>query len=144
MKISRLKAFFFFLIFSSLFFLSIHDVMGVFDVYKLLNDRVIVSGPINDASTFAFAWSMFVASVFMIICLITGKKLLWIPKIFLIILGLITVLAFLFGWRINTALKIKLHEKNYIECISKRELALKYSSRTYVLPPKRCDFTTHK
>lgn len=139
MKISRLKAFAFFLVFAALFFLSIDDVMGILDANKLLNDRIIVSGAINDASTFAFAWSMLIVSVFMIICLITGKKLLWIPRIVLMILGLITVPAFLLGWRVNTELKEMLHEKRYIECTSERELALKYSSRTYVLDPSLCE-----
>ncbi|MDG3396841.1 hypothetical protein P5E67_13740 [Vibrio parahaemolyticus] len=139
MKINRLNAFAFCLIFSSLFLLSAHDVMEVFDAHKLLHDRIVVSGAINDASTFAFSWAMFVVSVFMVICLITGKKLLWIPKIFIIILGGVSVLAFLTGWKVNGALKEKLHEKSYIECTSKRELTLKSSSRTYVLDPSVCD-----
>jgi hypothetical protein len=87
MKINRLMSLAFFLIFSSLFLLSAHDVMSLYDAHRLLNDRVVVNGAINDASTFVFSWAMLVMSVFMILCLITGKKLLWIPKIFIIILG---------------------------------------------------------
>ena len=33
----------------------------------------------------------------------------------------------------------QLLEKSYIECTSERELALKSSSRTYVLDPSLCD-----
>ncbi|MEF1254666.1 hypothetical protein [Vibrio sp. M260112] len=139
MKVSRSKAFVFLLIFASIFFLSINDVMGIFDVYTLPNNRIVISGAINDASTFAFSWSMFVVSILMFICFITGKKLLWIPKIVLIVLGGITVLAFFLGWRMNVTLKEKLYEQDYIECTSERELTLKYSSRTYVLPPETCD-----
>ena len=139
MKISRLKAVAFLLIFASLFFLSIHDVIGIWDYYKLSNNRVVISGAINDASTFAFAWSMFVVSILMTICFITGKKLLWIPKIVLVVLGGITVLAFFLGWGVNVALKEKLYDQSYIECTSERELTLKYSSRTFVLPPETCD-----
>ena len=139
MKINRLMSLAFFLIFSSLFLLSAHDVMSLYDAHRLLNDRVVVSGAINDASTFAFSWAMLVMSVFMILCLITGKKLLWIPKIFIIILGGISVLAFLSGWKANEALKAKLNEKGYVECTSERELTLKSSSRTYVIDPSICD-----
>lgn len=139
MKINRFKAFVFFLVFLSLFLLSVHDVMGIFDAHKLLHDRVVVSGAINDASTFVFAWAMFVVSVFMVVCLITGKKLLWIPKIFVIIPGGISILVFLAGWKANETLEVKLLEKSYIECTSERELALKSSSRTYVLDPSLCD-----
>ncbi|MGD8120146.1 hypothetical protein [Vibrio sp. TRT 2004] len=139
MKVSRSKAFVFLLIFASIFFLSINDVMGIFDVYTLPNNRIVISGAINDASTFAFSWSMFVVSILMFICFITGKKLLWIPKIVLIVLGGITVLAFFLGWRMNVTLKEKLYEQGYIECTSEREFTLKYSSKTYVLPPETCD-----
>ncbi len=113
--------------------------MGIFDVYTLPNNRIVISGSINDASTFAFSWSMFVMSILMMICFFTGKKLLWIPKIVLIFLGGITVLAFFLGWGMNVALKEKLHDQGYIECTSERELTLKYSSKTYVLPPETCD-----
>mgnify|MGYP001274797628 CR=1 FL=1 len=82
---------------------------------------------------------MFVVSVFMVVCLITGKKLLWIPKIFVIIPGGISILVFLAGWKANETLEVKLLEKSYIECTSERELALKSSSRTYVLDPSLCD-----
>ncbi|WP_306331162.1 hypothetical protein [Vibrio injensis] len=139
MKVSRSKAFIFLLIFASIFFLSINDVMGIFDVYRLSNNRIVISGAINDASTFAFSWSMFVVSIFMMICFFTGKKLLWIPKIVLIVLGGITVLAFFLGWGMNVTLKEKLYEQGYIECASERELTLKYSSRTYALDPSLCD-----
>lgn len=139
MKVSRSKAFVFLLIFASIFFLSINDVMGIFDVYTLLNNRIVISGAINDASTFAFSWSMFVMSILMMICFFTGKKLLWIPKIVLIFLGGIAVLAFFLGWGMNVTLKEKLYEQGYIECTSERELTLKYSSQTYVLPPETCD-----
>ena len=112
--------------------------MSLYDAHRLLNDRVVVSGAINEASTFAFSWAMLVMSVFMILCLITGKNLLWIPKIFIIILGGISVLAFLSGWKTNEVLKAKLNEKGYVECASERELTLKSSSRTYVLDPSMC------
>lgn len=139
MKVSRSKAFVFLLIFASIFFLSINDVMGIFDVYTLPNNRIVISGAINDASTFAFSWSMFVMSILMMTCFFTGKKLLWIPKIVLIFLGGIAVLAFFLGWGMNMTLKEKLYEQGYIECTSERELTLKYSSQTYVLPPETCD-----
>jgi uncharacterized membrane protein len=139
MKISRLKAFVFLLIFSSLSFLSINDVMGIFDVYQLNKNRIVISGAINDASTFAFSWSMFGVSILMMICFVTGKKLLWIPKIVLIILVAMTVVAFFFGWGVNAELKERLNEQGYIECQSERELTLKHSSRSYVLPPATCD-----
>lgn len=37
----------------------------------------------------------------------------------------------------NTREKIKQYD--YIECTSEREFSLKYSSKTYVLPPEACD-----
>ncbi|WP_217521902.1 hypothetical protein [Vibrio metschnikovii] len=139
MKVSRSKVFVFLLIFASIFFLSINDVMGIFDVYTLSNDRIVISGAINDASTFAFSWSMFVMTILMSICFFTGKKLLWIPKIVLIFLGGIAVLAFFLGWGMNVTLKEKLYDQGYIECTSERELTLKYSNRTYALDPSLCD-----
>ncbi len=113
--------------------------MGIFDVYKLNKNRIVISGAINDASTFAFFWSMFVVSILMMICFVTGKKLLWIPKLVLIILVAMTIIAFFFGWGMNVILKERLNEQGYIECQSERELTLKHSSRTYVLPPAKCD-----
>lgn len=139
MNVNRLKAFVFLLIFASLFFLSINDVMGTFDVHELNKNRIVVSGAINDASTFAFSWSMFVVSILMMICFVTGKKLLWIPKLVLIILVAMTIIAFFFGWGMNVVLEERLNEQGYIECHSERELTLKYSSRTYVLDPSLCD-----
>lgn len=138
MKIKRLHAFFFLLIFASLLFISINDVVGILESYTLSKNKIVISGEINDASTFAFSWSMFVMSILMSICFFTGKKLLWLPKLVLILLGVITVLAFFFGWGINMTLKEKLYEEGYIECQSERELTLKYSSRTYVIDPKLC------
>ncbi|MGY5538818.1 hypothetical protein [Vibrio brasiliensis] len=39
----------------------------------------------------------------------------------------------------TTITKKELDEQGYIECTSEREFALKYSSKTYVLPPETCD-----
>ncbi|MFV0574155.1 MAG: hypothetical protein ACK5NC_01835 [Vibrio sp.] len=139
MKINRFKALAFFLVFIALAFLSIQDSVDIVSSFQLPSARMKVSGAINDASTFAFAWIMFVLSVFLGMCFITGRQLKWIPKIVLIILWILTLIPFLAGWGINIALKNELNKKGYIECKSERELTLKYSSRTYVLPPKTCD-----
>lgn len=139
MKISRVKAFLFILGFMPFVWMSWDQSLNIINDFKHQSELIKVSGAINDASTLAFAWSMFVVSILMIICFITGKKLLWIPKIVFIVLGGITVLAFFLGWGMNVTLKEKLYEQGYIECTSERELTLKYSSRTYVLDPSLCD-----
>jgi hypothetical protein len=103
------------------------------------SDLIKVSGAINDASSFAGFMISTIAFTFSTIPLITGRQAKWIPKIVFIILGLLTMFAFAIGWNMNTTLKKNLYEQGYIECTSEREFTLKYSSRTYVLPPETCD-----
>lgn len=98
MKISRLKAFLFILGLIPFAWMSWDQSLKILNDFNHQNEVVKVSGAINDASTFAFAWSMFVVSILMFVSFITGKKLLWIPKIIQIVLGGITVLAFFLGW----------------------------------------------
>lgn len=139
MKTSRVKAFLFILGFIPLIWVSWKQSLNVINRFNHYSELIKVSGAINDASSFAFAWLMFVVSILMILCFITGKKLLWIPKIVLMVLGGITVFAFFLGWGMNITLKEKLSEQGYVECKSKRELTLKYSSRTYALDPSLCE-----
>ncbi|EKO3441107.1 hypothetical protein DX883_12870 [Vibrio fluvialis] len=139
MRINRFKAIPFLLVVGLMSYLSIDGSLGLMDSVYHLGDKVIVNGAFNDAS--AFAGVVFFVSVFILffVGFVTGRDLKWIPKIFFAILAGGSVFAFSIGWFVNIDLKQKLNDKGFVECASERELALKYSSRTYVLDPSLCD-----
>ncbi|MCG7489006.1 hypothetical protein MHN79_05860 [Vibrio sp. Of14-4] len=139
MKVSRFKALLFMLACSPMVWISWEQSIEIIHNFNHLSDTIKVSGALNDASSFAGLMSSVIAFVFSTIPLITGKQAKWIPKIVFIILGFITILSFITGWGMNVALKKEIASRGYIECTSKRELALKFSSRTYALDPKLCD-----
>lgn len=100
---------------------------------------VKIYSPLNDASLLALSYAMIMASLFSLIVFVTGRCLRWLPKVVVIVLSCLFLVSFAYGWHINVSTKKELNEKGYIECISEQEFTLKYSSRTYVLPPETCD-----
>ena len=106
---------------------------------KSFPNVVKVYSPLNDASLLALSYAMVTASLLSLIIFITGRCLRWLPKAVVIVLSGLFLVSFAYGWYANISVKKEISEKGYIECISERELALKYSSRTYVLPPETCD-----
>lgn len=139
MRVSRIKAFLFMLACFPMVWISWEQSVKVINNFNHQSDLIKVSGAINDASSFAGFMISTIAFSFSTIPLITGRQAKWIPKIVFIILGILTMFSFVIGWNMNITLKKNLYEQGYIECTSERELTLKYSSKTYVLPPVTCD-----
>ncbi|CAM3692010.1 TrbC/VIRB2 family protein [Vibrio aquimaris] len=108
-------------------------------VPKELPNVVKVYSALNDASLLAISYTLIVASLLALIVFVTGRCLRWMPKFVIIILGGLFFVTFAYGWQINLSIEDELNKQGYIECSSERELSLKYSSRTYVLPPETCN-----
>ncbi|EHA1205782.1 hypothetical protein ACS83_13010 [Vibrio alginolyticus] len=111
---------------------------GLYNSESLPNVVKIYS-PLNDASLLALSYAMITASLLSLIVFITGRCLRWLPKAVVLVLSCLFLASFAYGWHTNVSTKQELNEKGYIECVSERELALKFSSKTYVLPPETCD-----
>lgn len=139
MKISRSKIFLYFVFFAPFLAVFSYFSLQVINTLTSYESIVTVYSPLNNASLFASLSITLIITIFIIVALITGKSLKWLPKIVLIILSAMVLVSFIAGWTMTTATKKKLDERGYIECTSKRELTLKYSSRTYVLDPSLCD-----
>lgn len=144
MKINRSKIFIYFVFLSPFLAVFSYFSLQVINTLTSYESIVTVYSELNNASLFASLSITLIIIIFIIVALITGKSLKWLPKIVLIILSVMVLVSFIVGWTMTTATKKKLDERGYIECQSERELTLKYSSRTYVLPPQKCDSTTHK
>jgi energy-coupling factor transporter transmembrane protein EcfT len=99
---------------------------------------VKVYAPINNASLLAMFSLSVILFLIMVVTFISGRSLNWLPKIFLMIFLSLVVLSFTYGWYITEKTKKELNERGYVECESKRDLGLKYSSRTYALSPDIC------
>lgn len=139
MKISRVKAFLFILGLIPFVWICWEQSLNIINDFNNQSKLIKVSGAINDASSLA-GFALF-GGIFILFSIgfVTGRTLTWIPKIVFIAIGIITIISFFLGWGMNVALKEKLYEQGYIECTSEREFTLKYSSKTYVLPPETCD-----
>ena len=144
MKINRSKIFIYFVFLSPFLAVFSYFSLQVINTLTSYESIVTVYSALNNASLFASLSITLIIIIFIIVALITGKSLKWLPKIVLIILSVMVLVSFIVGWTMTTATKKKLDERGYIECQSERELTLKYSSRTYVLPPQKCDSTTYK
>lgn len=140
MKINRFKVFLYLVLFL-VPFLSIFGYFSlqVINTLTAYESIVTIYSALNNASLFALFSITLIVTTFTIVVLLTGKSLRWMPKIILIILSLMVLISFITGWTMTTSTKKELDEKGYIECTSEREFALKYSSKTYVLPPETCD-----
>lgn len=139
MKIIRFRSGSFLVSCIALSLLIIPFSIGSFYNSKSLPSVVKLYSPLNDASLLALSYVMITASLLSLIVFITGRCLRWLPKIMVIILSNFFVISFIYGWYANISTKKDLYEKGYVECISERELTLKYSSKTYVLLPEMCD-----
>lgn len=140
MKISRFKV----LLYLVLFLAPCLSIFGYFSLQVIntltaYESIVTIYSALNNASLFALFSITLIITAFMIVALITGRSLKWLPKIVLIILSAMVLVSFIAGWTMTIATKKKLDESGYIECTSEREIALKYSSRTYVLDPSLCE-----
>ncbi|WP_331428643.1 hypothetical protein [Vibrio sp. M250220] len=139
MKISRFKVFLYLTFFSLFLAVFSYFLLKVINNLTAYENIVTIYSALNNASLFASFSSTLILTTFTIIALITGKSLRWMPKIIIIILSIMVVISFIVGWVMTTVTKKELDEQGYIECTSEREFTLKYSSRTYVLPPETCD-----
>lgn len=118
-------------------------VSGYFSLRMLTSlssyeNLVKVYSPINNASLLALFSLSVISFLIMVITFISGRSLNWLPKIFLMFFLLVVTLSFTYGWYITEETKKELNERGYIECDSKKDLGLKYSSRTYALSPDMC------
>lgn len=140
MKINRFKVF----LYLGLFLAPFLSIFGYFslqviNILTAYESIVTIYSALNNASLFALFSITLIVTTFTIVVLLTGKSLRWMPKIILFILSGMVLISFIAGWTMTTITKKELDEQGYIECTSEREFALKYSSRTYVLPPETCD-----
>ena len=139
MKINRLRSGLFLASCVALSFLVFLLAPQNLFVPKELPNVVQLYSALNDASLLAISYTLIVASLLALIVFVTGRCLRWMPKFISIILGGLFFVTFAYGWKINLSIENELNNKGYIECSSERELSLKYSSRTYVLPPETCN-----
>lgn len=139
MRVSRFKALLFMLACSPILWISWEQSLLIISKFQHPSELIKISGAANDASSFAGFMISASAFIFSTIPLITGRQAKWMPKIVFIMLGFLIILSFVIGWGMNVTLKKELDNKGYIECELDRELTLKHSSRTYVLPPAKCD-----
>lgn len=95
-----------------------------------------VSGYLNNTSSFVL-FGFFVPSIPMaLIYVTTGIQL---PRFTLRLMLLGAIIFAVIGHYVDTSFRGKMKTSNYIECTSERELALRYSSRMYVLAPSLCE-----
>lgn len=139
MKINRFKAFLYLALLSPCLSVFSYFSLQVFYSLTAYESVVTVYSALNNASLFAIFSTTLIVTTFAVVALITGKSLKWLPKIVLVVLSIIIFISFIAGWGMTKITKKELSKKSYIECTSERELTLKYSSRTYVLPPATCD-----
>ncbi len=139
MKISRFKVFLYLVFFSLFLAVFGYFSLQVINSLTAYENIVTIYSALNNASLFASFSCILILTTLTIMAFVTGKSLRWMPKIILIILSVMVLISFIAGWTMTTITKKELDEKGYIECTSEREFALKYSSKTYVLPPETCD-----
>lgn len=139
MKVSRLHSGIYLIVFSLLSLLTGKYSFQLFYDLTSYESVVKIDSAINNASLFTLFTTLIIVSLLSLLMFLTGKSLNWIPKLILIFFSILVCIAFVYGWNLTTSAKNNLHEKGYIECTSKRKIALKYSSQTYVLPPATCD-----
>lgn len=109
----------------------IHSVKGVG-----IEPVIKVSGYLNNTSSFVL-FGFFLPSIPMaLLNVVTGIQL---PRLTLRLMLFGALIGALIGHYVDTSLRDKVKISNYIECTSEREFTLKYSSKTYVLPPETCD-----
>ncbi|GHY03235.1 putative uncharacterized membrane protein [Vibrio cholerae] len=139
MRINRFKAIPFLVPVALMFFLSLQETSRTIGIMNSTENKVVIDGALNNAASLAGV--PFFGGIFalFLIGFISGRTLAWVPRIVFIVIGIMTIIASVIGLGMNTELKSKLKNNGYIECTSKRELTLKYSSRTYVLDPSLCD-----
>ena len=126
-----------------LFFIAI-TLWCAFSVYDFNNlaknvgiDPIIkVSGYFNNTSSFVL-FGFFLPCIPMAILNIFLNVQL--PKLTLRLMLCGALVFALLGHYFDSMLRQEIRDNNYVECPTKREVALKYSSRTYALDLKLCD-----
>ncbi|MCG9781272.1 hypothetical protein L1D52_02790 [Vibrio brasiliensis] len=139
MRISRFKAIPFLAAVVFMLLLALQQTSKTIGVINSPDNKVVISGALNNAASLAGIPLFGGILILFLIGFISGRTLAWVPKIVFMIIGGMTIMAFIIGLGVNTAFKSELKNNGYVECTSKRELTLKYSSRTYVLDPSRCE-----
>ncbi|EGQ8735081.1 hypothetical protein RGL42_004999 [Vibrio parahaemolyticus] len=139
MKINRFKAIPFLATATFLLSLALQSTSKTIGLLSSTDSKVVVEGALNNAASLAGVSLFGGIFVLFLIGFVTGRTLSWMPKIVFAVIGVITAIAFFIGLGVNVTLKERLYEQGYIECISEREITLKHSSRSYVLPPETCE-----
>lgn len=128
---------------SLIFLISIASWCGL-GIYNLshtvdsvgIQPLIKVSGYLNNTSSFVL-FGFFLPSIPMaLLNVMTGIQL---PRLTLRLMLFGALIFALIGHNVDSSLRDKIKMSNYIECVSERELTLKYSSRTYALDPSLCD-----
>lgn len=139
MEINRFKLLILLIIIGPVAWIAWEQSLEFVNNFNYPQNKVKVVGAMNSASSFAGFFIVTSIMLLGLIPLVTGKKANWIPKIVFSFIGIVSIILFFSGWAMNISLKDKLIDSGYIECTSARKITLKYSSRTYVLPPATCD-----
>ncbi|TCT66763.1 hypothetical protein [Vibrio crassostreae] len=139
MKINRFKAIPFLIAVALMLLLALQATLKTIDLINSTENKIVIDGALNNAASLAGVPLFGGIFVLFLIGLMSGRTLAWVPRIVFIVIGIMTIIAFFLGFGVDTALKSELINNGYIECVSERELTLKYSSKTYVLPPETCD-----
>lgn len=115
--------------------------LGIYDLSHTVESigiepTIKISGYLNNTSSFVL-FGFFLPSIPMaLINIITNIQL---PRLTLRLMLFGALIFALIGHYYDTLLREGIETSNYIECQSERELTLKHSSRTYVLPPDKCE-----
>lgn len=139
MKINRFKAIPFLVVVAIMLLVALQATSKAIGLINSTDNKIIIDGALNNAASLAGIVLFGGIFVLFLIGFISGRTLGWVPKIVFMVIGIMTIIAFFMGFGMNAALKSELKNNGYIECVSERELTLKYSNRTYALDPSLCD-----
>lgn len=129
------------LLFAYFFYSGVGDLIEQNNQVGQLN-TIDISGYLNNVSSFVLFGFILPAIPFGLFSLITGVML---PKLAFRVMLIGSIVGWVTGHYYDSTIRDNLVKFKYQECVSERNLALKYSSRTYVLPSIKCpDGVEHK
>lgn len=128
-----------------MFWLSYSSIIDLLSVNNNLGviQRVRMAGVFNNVAPFfgVFIFGFIVCVPFLTLHPLTVPilKLIFSNPIGRLIVCCFVIGVFFFGVWIDNQIRMKLIKYNYVECVSDRELSLRYSSKSYALTPEGCN-----
>jgi hypothetical protein len=140
MKINRLVVFLYLIFFLALGWLGVDSHYDIsYEFQEIQKDgNVTVDGVLNIAAIYCFIMIIIPIIPFVMLSIITGKQVNWLPKICFQFYGVIVACGFLYGIYQHFHLVSQIEQHGYIECKDDRFISSKYSSRTYALTLEKC------